>query len=256
MSKTPVKKRSIRLVDSIFGKILRHLVFALVRPYYDLFYNVSCSNKEQLQGLDGAIILSNHVSRHDPPLILCALYTVTRIRPTAYYVEYEHWLQKGPMMLFGTIPMSSPKSWAPERREAQKLKTLDIMRRVLENDNSILIFPAGSIRKGEKEEIPPYLTGAFDMIEAFPDRPVVLIKVDGLGKHQYRIYDHFWTFLGIKKGRRHAKVELEVVDSLQRFRSRETLNKYLENYFNNVQDPEFDIDLDSNSVIEQKSDNN
>ncbi len=248
MKSAPKKKRAIKYVDSVLGQVLRHFLFALVRPYYDLFYNVSCSNKEQLQDLAGAIILSNHVSRHDPPLILSTLYTVTRIRPTAYYVEYEHWLQKYPMMLFGTIPMSSPKSWAPERREAQKLKTLDIMKRVLENDNSILIFPAGSIRKGEKEEIPSYLTGAYDMIKTFPDRPVVLIKVDGLGPHQYRIYDQFWSFLGIEKGRRHVKLELDVINHLPEIDNREDFNKYLENYFNNMPLP----DPGSNLLSDEK----
>ena len=138
------------------------------------------------------------------------------------------------MMLFGTIPMSSPKDWTPEQREAQKQKTLDIMKRVLENDNSILIFPAGSIRTGEKEEIPPHMTGAYDMIKALPGRPVVLIKVDGLGKDQYHVYDQFWSFLGIQKGRRHAKLDLEVFEKFPDFENKETLNQFLENYFNGV----------------------
>ncbi len=234
MTKAVNNKRVIKYIDDIAGKALRHLVFALVRPYYSIFYNVSCSNKEMLQDLGGAVILANHVSRHDGPLILATLYAVTRIRPTAYYREYEHWLQKYPMMLFGTVPMSSPKSWEPRRREQQKLKTLDIIRRVLANGNSILIFPAGGIRKGEKEEIASYLTGAYDTIQAVPERPVVLVKIDGLGKYQYRKFDLFWSFLGITNGRRHAKIELEVVENMPLYSDHETFNKNLENYFNGV----------------------
>ena len=225
-------KNCVRTIDGIFGTMLRHLVFTLVRPYYSLFYNVSCSNKEKLQELEGAIVLANHVSRNDPPLILSELYAVTRIRPTAYYKEYEHWAQHYPMVLFGTIPMSSPKEWAPERREAQKLKTLDIMSRVLRNGNSILIFPAGGIRKGDKEEIPPYLTGAYDTIKAHPEAPVVLIKVDGIGPRQYHIYDRFWTFIGRTKGRRHVKLDIEVIRNLSVEDGREALNQRLEDYFN------------------------
>ncbi len=232
MNKRTVAKKGVKYVDSVLGRILRHLVFALVRPYYSLFYNVSCSNKEKLQGLDGAIVLSSHVSRHDPPLILSVLYSVTRMRPTAYYKEYEHWAQHYPMVLFGTIPMSSPKSWPPERREEQKQRTLDIMSKVLANGNSILIFPAGGIRKGENEEVPPYLTGSFDTIQAHPDKPVVLIKVDGLGKHQYQIHDQFWSFLGLAKGRRHVKLDVEIVDNLSMDGGREVFNKRLEDYFN------------------------
>ena len=232
MAEKSVTKKIVRLIDGLIGTFLRHLVFALVRPFYSIFFNVSCSNKEKIQDLSGAIVLSSHVSRHDPPLILCTLYSVTRIRPTAYYKEYEHWAQHPFMVLFGTIPMSSPKTWAPERREAQKQTTLKIMRKVLDNGNSILIFPAGSIRKEEKEEIPDYLTGAFDSISAYPDSPVVLIKVDGLGQYQYRKHDLFWSFLGLTKGRRHVKLDVEVVTNLSTEGGAAALNQKLEDYFN------------------------
>lgn len=232
MSSKSLSKRLVRLIDATLGKLLRHFLFSLFRFYYSLFYNVSCSNKEKLQDLGGAIILSNHVSRHDGQLILSELYSVTRIRPTAYYKEFEHWVQHYPMVLFGTISMSSPRSWSPERREAQKFKTLDIMKRVLANGNSILIFPSGGIRKGEKEQIKPYLTGAFETIEANPKRPVVLIKIDGLGKYQYQKHDLFWSFIGRTKGRRHAKLDIEIVDTIPVDKGVEDFNKVLENYFN------------------------
>ncbi len=225
-------KKSTKYIDSVFGRILRHFVFSLVRPYYSIFYNVSCSNKEKLQSLDGAIVLANHVSRNDPPLIVSALYSVSRIRPTAYFKEYEHWAQHYPMVLFGTIPMSSPKDWEPERREAQRLKTMEIMSKVLSNGNSILIFPAGGIRKGEKEEIPSYLSGTYEMLLEHPNTPVVLIKVDGLGKFQYRIYDQFWSFLGISKGRRHVKLDIEVLQRLSTDGGQAEFNQRLEEYFN------------------------
>ncbi len=232
MGSSEVGRQSGKNGGNFFAIVLRHLIFSLVRPYFSTFYNVSCSNKEILQGLNGAIVLANHVSRHDPPLILATLYAVTRIRPTAYFKEYEHWAQKYPMMLFGTIPMSSPKSWAPEKREEQKQKTLERMRRVVENGNSILIFPAGNIRKGEKEVIAPNLTGAFDTIKALNNPPIVLIKVDGLGKHQYKIYDLFWSFLGIKKGRRHVKLSLEILHDFDPGEDCAEFNRQLENYFN------------------------
>jgi 1-acyl-sn-glycerol-3-phosphate acyltransferase len=245
MSAMPIKKRAIRYVDSVFGKILRHLVFSLVRLYYALFFNVSCSNKDKLQDLGGAIMLSNHVSRHDGQLILSCLYSTTRIRPTAYYKEYEHWAQRWPMILFGTISMSSPKTWTPEEREAQKQRTLDIMSRVLDNGNSILIFPAGGIRKGEKEEIAPYLTGAYDTIQAHFDHPVILIKLDGLGKHQYCKYDQFWSFLGLSKGRRHANLDIEVVASISTAGGREAFNQKLEDYFNGGSLAQLEADVSS-----------
>jgi 1-acyl-sn-glycerol-3-phosphate acyltransferase len=142
--------------------------------------------------------------------------------------------------------MSSPKSWTPEEREAQKQKTLNIMSRVLQNGNSILIFPAGGIRKGEKEEIAPWLTGAFDTIQAHPDRPIVLIKLDGLGANQYKKYDQFWTFLGISKGRRHVNLDVQVIDKISIDDGREAFNRKLEDYFNGA--PLAVLEKDSSSA--------
>ena len=117
------------------------------------------------------------------------------------------------MLTVGTIPMSSPKSWSPERRAQRKADTLEIMRKVMENGNSVLLFPAGWVRQQEREIMEPHYSGAYETLKSLPDRPVVLLRIDGLGKFQFAKYDHFWSFIGKTKGRRHVNIAVDVFEN-------------------------------------------
>lgn len=222
----------LAFLDATIGKWLRHFLFVLVRTYYALFYNVSCANKHLLQDQHGTLILATHVSRHDGPLISALLYSTMRIRPTVHYNEYHNWAQWFPMMVAGAIPMSSPQSWTEERRKARKAHTLKVIHQALAGGDSLLLFPAGRIRRQEREIVEPYLSGVHEIIRAEPDTPLMLLKIDGLGQFQYAKYDLFWSFLGIKKGRRHVSVMIAPLESLDASMEREAFNKHLEALLN------------------------
>ena len=201
-----------RLIDHTLGRWLRHFAFLLVRAYYALFYNVSCSNRHLIQDLPGALLLSTHVSRHDGPLVTAVLYSTRRVRPAVHYNEYTHWAQWFPLMLGSAIPMSSPKSWTPERRAERKEYALGVIRKVIAAGNLVLLFPAGHTKRQSREIIAPKFSGAYDTLKAVPDCPVVLIRIGGLSKFDTPIYDLFWTFLGRRKGRRHVNIQIERLD--------------------------------------------
>lgn len=198
----------IRFLDNTLGKWVRHFFFVLVRTYYGLFYNVGVSGKHLLQDQPGTLILATHVSRHDGPMISAMLYSTARIRPTVHYDEYYSWAQWFPMFVVAAIPMSSPKAWPEEKREARKLETLGVIHKVLKNDNSILLFPAGKVRRQPREIVAPYLGGVHEILRAEPNTPVMLLRLGGLGKFQEAKYDGFWSFIGRKKGRRHVSMDL------------------------------------------------
>ncbi len=221
-----------RAMDATLGKWLRHILFVLFRSYYALFYNVSCSNKHLLQDQPGTLILATHVSRHDGPLIAAILYSTTRIRPTVHYDEYYNWSQWLPMYISAAIPMSSPQSWPPERRKARKEWALDVVRKVLAAGSSVLVFPAGKIRRQPEEVIQPNLSGVRDFMQMNPDAPVMLLRLDGLGQFQFAKYDGFWSFLGIKKGRRHVNMDLSPVTDLDPSMDLAQFNKRLETLLN------------------------
>jgi len=221
-----------RFLDATLGKWIRHVLFLVLRTYYALFYNVSCSNKQLLQDGPGSLILATHVSRHDGPLISAILYTTARIRPTVHYNEYYSWSQWFPMYMASAIPMSSPKSWPEDKRQKRKAETIRVIHKVLANSNSILLFPAGKIRTEPQEVVAPYLSGVHEILRAEPDTPIMLLRLDGLGKYQAARYDGFWSFLGLKKGRRHVSVDIRPLVDLDPSMDLAEFNTKLENYLN------------------------
>ena len=221
-----------KLIDGTLGKWFRHFFFVLIRTYYALFYNISCSKKHLLQDAPGTLILATHVSRHDGPLIAAILYTTMRIRPTVHYDEYYNWKQWFPMYVASAIPMSSPSSWPEEKRRKRKEHTLGVIQRVLANGNSVLLFPAGKVRKQKEEIIQPKLSGVRDILRTEPNTPVMLLRLDGLGKYQFAKYDRFWSFLGIKEGRRHVCIDISPLTDLDPETDLAEFNKKLENLLN------------------------
>lgn len=222
----------LRLIDETLGKWLRHFFFAIVRTYFSLFYNVSCSGKHLLQDTQGALILATHVSRFDGPLIAAILYTTQRIRPVVHYNEYYNWMQWFPMLVARAIPVSSPKSWPAEKRQVQKEASMQRILSALDRGESILLFPSGHTRQQEREVIAPHLSGAYDILQTKADRPVLLLRLDGLGRFQPARYDYFWTFIGRSKGRRHISVDIKTVDDLDPTTDLEVFNKDLEDRLN------------------------
>ncbi len=221
-----------RMLDKTLGRWLRHMFFVLVRTYYALFYNVGVSGKHLLQAQPGTLILATHVSRHDGPLISAMLYSTARVRPTVHYDEYHHPAQWFPLYVAGAIPMSSPKSWATERRAARTVETLGIIQKVLNNGNSVLVFPAGKVRRQPEEIVAPHLKGVQEILRARPETPVMLLRTQGLGRFQEASYDLFWSFLGRKKGRRHVQMNLTPVTDLDPSMELAAFNARLEEMLN------------------------
>ena len=219
-----------RFLDATLGSWTRHFLFIVIRTYYALFYNVSCSNKHILQDHPGALILATHVSRHDGPLISAILYSTVRVRPTVRYDEYHSWKFWFPMFVAAAIPMSSPKEWPEEKRQQRKAYVMDVVHKVLANKNSILLFPAGGVRRQPEEIIQPYLSGAHEILRAEPDVPVFLLRLDGLGKFQRAKYDLFWSFLGIRNGRRHISMDIQPLTDLDPSMELEDFNSELEDF--------------------------
>lgn len=222
----------LRLLDKTLGRFTRHFIFIVVRCYYALFYNVSVSGKALLQQQPGTLILATHVSRHDGPFITTMLYSTARIRPTVHYNEYYHKGQWFPMWVSGAIPMSSPSDWPEEKRNERTAWVFEVIGKVLGNGNSILMFPAGKIRRQPEEVVARNLTGVREILRRHPDTPVMLLRLGGLGQFQTKTYDLFWSFLGIKKGRRHVSLDLTPITDLDPNQDLETFNAYLEELLN------------------------
>jgi len=222
-------------IDATVVTWLRHLTFIIVRPYFSLFYNVSCSGKHVLQDLPGGLILATHISRLDGPLIAAMLYSTRRVRPAVHYNEYFHPLQWLPMALAGAVPLSSPKHWLPERRAARKVSAINNLRRIIGGGGLVLLFPGGMAKRQPREIIQLHFSGAYDTLKALPDAPVVLVRLQGISKFDQPKYDLFWSFLFGLRGRRHVEMTIELLpDGLDMDQSLEAFNADLEARLNDL----------------------
>lgn len=201
-----------RFLDATLGKWARHFCFVVLRNFFSLFYNVSCSNKHLLQDLPGGLILATHVSRLDGPLIIAMLYSTRRVRPAAHYNEVYNPMQWLPMKLINAVPMSSPKSWSAEKRAAQKENSLETLGQTIDDGGFVLLFPAGYTKRTPRETIEPHFSGAYETLKAVPESPVLIVRLNGIGRFDKPKHDLFWSWIGITKGRRHINMSIELLD--------------------------------------------
>lgn len=226
-----------KFLDDTIGRWARHFMSVVVRLFLLLFFNVSCSGRHLLSDLpDGALIFCTHISRLDGPLVAASLYATRRVRPAVHYDEYYHPLQWPFMYISGAIALSSPKHWPPEQRAARRAKTFGYISEFLATkDSFLLLFPAGMGKRQPREIIPPHFSGAYEILKASPEKQVVIIRLQGLGRFDQPKYDLFWSFIPGLTGRRHVEMSIEVLDEpLNTTQSQADFNADLETRLNDL----------------------
>lgn len=225
-----MKKPLLRSIDWTFGALLRFVLrYLVIHPLIRLNYRVTISGGEAaLECTEGAIIVANHISRIDGPFLMSEAWPYARIRPTAWHAEYSHWLQWPLMKLFGTIPLSSPKYLPDEERQRRKEEAIGIMDKVLAAGRHLLIFAEGGIGDGSRVSIKPHLSGVFKLIEAHHEKPLLLVKIEGLehsrfGKHRLR---------GMLFKRLPVHVTITRADNISLVGGHEGLNNRIERFYN------------------------
>ncbi len=237
-------KPIVRTVDRTLGALGRAAVANIVaRPLIAANSKVEIVGAEDaLSCTDGALVVANHVSFLDGPFLMSAAWPYARIRATAWHAEYNDWKQWWIMKLFGVICLGSlrqaPKGWHEnepareqlwvEERARRKAQSQEIMSKVLEAGRHLLVFCEGSIGDGSGVTIPSHLSGVHDLIRQHPEKPVLLVKIEGLERSR----------LGKKRPaapllqRLPVRVVLKRVDRVSLQGGAPGLNARLEDYFN------------------------
>lgn len=194
-------KALIKGVDRTLGALARATFRNFIaQPLFALNYKVTIVGAEEaLSCTGGSIVVANHVSFLDGPFLMNNAWPHARIRATAWHAEYTDWKQWWLMKLFGVICLGSPKDppdgwhrdagdrqalWAEERRR-RKDEAASIMNKVLAAGHHVLLFCEGRIGDGNAVSIPAQLSGVHDLIKVHPDKPVLLVKMDGLERSMF-----------------------------------------------------------------------
>jgi len=225
--------RVLQVLVATLGRVVRSFFFLCLRSYLSLFYNISISNKHLLQDMNGGLILASHGTRLDGPMVVSLLYPTRRILPAVLYNEYYHPAQYLVMAPTGAIPLSSPKDWPEDRRAAQKAQAQEKLNAKIQEGRIVLLFPGGQARRQPREIIRPHFSGAYETLRANPGCPIAFLRIQGISKFDAPIHDRFWSFLGLRKGRRHVSITIERLDGeLDTNASLEAFNADLEERLN------------------------
>jgi hypothetical protein len=146
------------------------------------------------------------------------------------------------MTLFSVVclgsPRQPPKNWKPETpdREAlwiderahRKTQSQEIMNKILAGGRHLLVFCEGAIGDGSGVQIPSHLSGVHDLIKEHPDKPVLLVKIEGLERSRFGKQRPAAPLLP----RLPVRVTIQRADNLSLEGGPAGLNARLEAYFN------------------------
>jgi 1-acyl-sn-glycerol-3-phosphate acyltransferase len=158
---------------------LLHLL--LLRPVMKVVFGAESENRRALRRLDPCILVANHNSHLDLPLLF-QLLPIRRIHRTHPLAAYEYFSRSRLLLrtverLFRPVWLARPGS-APGAAGAYGVDAaMAAMESQLRAGDSVVIFPEGT--RGTPGEIARFKRGVGRLSFAFPDVPVVPVLLTG-----------------------------------------------------------------------------
>ena len=197
MGKKAASQLDIPVARSSLARLWRELFLGLIlEPALDFYTNRRSTGREDLAGVKGPVILvANHASHMDTPVILAALPARWRYRTStamakeffkAHFFPAQYgraaWFTNSlnyylAALFFSAFPIP--------QREAGARQTLRYIGDLLARGSSLLIFPEG--RRSDTGEIGRFMPG-IGMIASRLGVPVVPVRIVGLEK----VLHHTW----------------------------------------------------------------
>jgi len=154
----------------------RGFFLLLVRPFLSIVIGLRVAGRKHLLTPDPVIVVANHNSHLDTPLLLSLfpLKRLSRLHPVA---AADYWLSS-PLKrfvaetFFGIVPITRGGKGAGDPLEG--------LHATLARGHSLLLFPEGT--RGEPEVMGRFLGGAARLAAAHRDVPVVPVHLRNAGR--------------------------------------------------------------------------
>ena len=236
-------------------RILRNILWV---PYWlivSLRYRTRVHGAEQLRDLRGPVlVLPNHPTRMDPSVTVTALWPWLRPRPVLYEGNFQNALFYPVMLLLGAIrvpDLSRASSKAQARAEQAIAEVIAALRR---GDN-VVMWPSGRTQRDGVERLGGARAAA-DILQAVPEAQVVKVRTRGLWGSRFstaytgtlpNLFRELWVSAGyvlanllVFMPRRRVDITVRRLEhkDLPADLKRETLNPWLENWYNEGGRPE------------------
>jgi 1-acyl-sn-glycerol-3-phosphate acyltransferase len=157
--------------------VLQRLFFALVlRPFVNGVMGKRVHGSENLPAEDPFLLVANHDSHLDTPLLLSLFpgSRLSRIRPVAAADYWGSGLRRFVSeKLFRVLPIA--------RRGAEAGDSVARMEEALDRGESLILFPEGT--RGDPEVLQPFRSGAARLASARPRVPVVPVYLANTGRN-------------------------------------------------------------------------
>jgi len=171
--------------NNVFTKFLRPLFYIFIRFYFNAFHKLKIRGYKQYYSKNSYIIIANHSSHLDTPLILAcfSLDSVNKIRAIAAldYFFSNSLVRISSHLLCNIIPIN---------RKTADLTSIGMISKSLKEGGSIIVFPEGTrsrdgkinkfkpgvsllIKKTKAEVLPVYIKGTYNCMNRgtkFPRR--------------------------------------------------------------------------------------
>ncbi len=229
------------------GNPIDMLVLGLARLLLWLRYRIKVIGLDQVaaQGTRGILFLPNHPALIDPPIMLATLCGRFAPRTWADQDQIDRPIIRTLARRFRVRAVPGVSRHGADSRDSVA-KALQTCVEDLRNGDCVLLYPAGRTYKTHLEDLRGN-TAVHTILRQFPDVRIVLARTRGLWGSRFSWASGQAPRVGetLKKGavslvlsgiffapRRQVTIEFVEPDDLPRTADRETLNHYLENFYN------------------------
>ena len=228
--------------------VLAYIYYFLLRFLLSLRYRIRVKGLKNIPHSGGLLFLANHPAEIDPCILLRIFWPKFRLRPVAIDYLFRKPFIRYLLDFIGALPIPNFDNSSNSFKMRQIDKTYDKIFAHLENDENLLVYPAGGL-KNEAEEVVGGASGVHYILQKKPKTRVVLVRTTGLwgstfsraltGKTPDLIKAFLHGFRVILKNgifftpRRDILVECSAAPpDFPRGAERLELNRYLENWYN------------------------
>jgi len=229
------------------GNLLDILTVRLARLLFKLRYRISVTGLEDVakRGQEGILFLPNHPALIDPPMILSLLWPRFAPRTWADEDQVDRPLIRTFARRLGVMPIPSVSRHGRDSRSRIEM-ALEECGEMLKDGQCVLLYPSGRAYRSHLENLRGNVA-VHRILSQTPDARVVLVRTRGIWGSSFSwasgrmplVGPALWRGL---KGllvsglffapRRRVTIELHEPDDLPRDADRDTLNDYLERFYN------------------------
>lgn len=237
--------------------MFRSLILFVLRTLLRLRYRFEVKGLDKIHRDDkrGMLFLPNHPALIDPVLVNVVLQQRFSVRPLVDEAQAAHPLTRFIFNKVQALMIPDLTRQSNQQGRDAVAEALGTMEQSLRQGDALLVYPAGRIYRSANEVISGS-SAVERLVKAVPDARVVLVRTSGLwGSRFSRAHGdkpHLFKILlgrlpallcngGLFMPKRRVVIEFVEDPEFPRQASRQEINSYLENFYNETAQPAFTV---------------